>query len=370
MKKNIFKLTLIIAVVILSIICLSILLLGCENDNKSHITTLFDRNDFLETVSLNSPQKIELEEALNPYYCYLVKDSLVILSNRDDVQKYKAGLYSLNSGKLIREFGHKGNGPKEFIDFTLDIRRNDADVFYVEDVIQNKYWICSLDSLVKNKEYQLKEFTYSRDVIRLCPMNDEYIGYNSWYTKENKYTNNVKKLQSYVMVSGPKGRIATGYDYFVANVTGGYVFTNPTKKNIWVADFFEGKIDIYNDSLQLIKILVGPDEFNHQYKLIEEDGFKYVYFAKGTSYRGYLCYTLTQDHVYLVYEGTNGTPYRMEDLKNVEIFKLDWNGNLLCNYQLNKHAIAISVDSGEKYLYACCLDSYDGDVEFLKYVLK
>ena len=97
---------------------------------------------------------------------------------------------------------------------------------------------------------------------------------------------------------------------------------------------------------------------------------KFVYFAKGTSYRGYLCYTYTKNHVYLVYEGTNGTPYRMDNLKHVEIFKLDWNGNLLCNYQLDKHAFAISVDVKEEYLYACCFDSYEGEIEFIKYELK
>jgi hypothetical protein len=168
------------------------------------------------------------------------------LTNRDNVQEYKAGIYSLASGKLIREFGHKGNGPKEFVSCSLDVRTNDSDIFYMEDVVQNKYWICSIDSLLENNDFQLKEFTYSRDVIRLCPIGNKYIGYNFWYIKEDEYTNNVPKLQEYEMVSGPKGRLGTGYDYFVANVTGGYVFTNPDNRDVWVADFYEGKIDIDN----------------------------------------------------------------------------------------------------------------------------
>ena len=356
------------------VICICPFFFACKNtltdNNNTHVAKSFNRNDFIRTVSLKSSQKIEISEALNPYYCYLVKDSLVLLTNRDNVQEYKAGIYSLASGKLIREFGHKGNGPKEFVSCSLDVRTNDSDIFYMEDVVQNKYWICSIDSLLENNDFQLKEFTYSRDVIRLCPIGNKYIGYNFWYIKEDEYTNNVPKLQEYEMISGPKGRLGTGYDYFVANVTGGYVFTNPDNRDVWVADFYEGKIDIYNDSLRLVKSLVGPDKFNHQYKLIEDKGCKFVYFAKGTSYRGYLCYTYTKNHVYLVYEGTNGTPYRMDNLKHVEIFKLDWNGNLLCNYQLDKHAFAISVDVKEEYLYACCFDSYEGEIEFIKYELK
>jgi hypothetical protein len=55
----------------------------------------------------------------------------------------------------------------------------------------------------------------------------------------------------------------------------------------------------------------------------------------------------------VVYEGLNKTDYAPEkQLFPVEVLKFDWNGNLLCDYQLPQYVYAISVDSKEEYLYA------------------
>ncbi|WP_455672075.1 BF3164 family lipoprotein [Phocaeicola sp.] len=350
----------------------SLLILACSctsNQSDNTKTILFNRNDFPETIHLSSPDTIDIADALDPQEFYLVKDSLVIISNRSAAQEYKAGLYLLN-GKLIKEIAPKGNGPKEFISCTLDIRDSNSDTFYIEDVIQNKYWECSIDSIIHSKDYLLNYFTYSRDVIRLCPLENEYIGFNFWYLNNNKYDNGVKALSKYERQNDARGRIGSGHSYFVANITGGYVFTNTTKEQFWVANFFEDKISIYNDSLELIKHIDGPDHFNHQFKEIEEEDYKYIFFEKGTSYRGYVAYTTTPNYVYLVYEGTNGTPYRTNNLKNVEVFKLDWEGNLISNYQLDKHIYTISIDSQDKYLYATSCNSYEGDIKFIRYKLK
>lgn len=348
------------------------LLSSCnKSSNENTYTTFFSREDFIQKDTLHFSEKINIKEVLNPFYIYLVKDSLALISYRDVVQPYKAGLYSLKSGKLIREIAPKGEGPQEFISCTLDVRDNNSDIFYIEDVVQNKYWICSIDSIISGAPYLLQSFTYSRDAIRLCPLEQEkeYIGYNFWYLNNEEYNNQVTLLNKYKMEKGPKGRLASGHEYFVANVTGGYVFANNNHTRFWVSDFFTDNIHIFNDSLQLIKCLNGPDHIKPEYKEIQEEQ-KYIFFQKGTSYRAYLAYTLTPQHIYLAYEGTNGTPYKTTDLKPIEVFKLDWDGNLLACYQLDKHAFTISVDSQENFLYACCYNSYEGEIEFLKYKLK
>lgn len=343
---------------------------SCIKNGKDDNNIYFSRSDFPIKKELKSGEKIELQDALNPKYCYLIRDSLFLISNRDDVNKSYGGLYSLKTGNLIREFASKGQGPKEFISCTLDVRSGDSDIFYLEDVIQNKYWICSIDSIINGSNYLLRSFTYSRDVIRLCPIENEYVGYNFWYLDNDKINNKVNPINKYTMTDNPKGRLGTGHEYFVANVTGGYVFTNKKCNRYLIANFFTDKIEFYNDSLKLIKRMIGPDFMNPEYKKISRDGVNYVFFEKGTSYRAYLAYTITDEHIYLAYEGTNGTPYKTSNLKNVEIFKIDWDGNLLCNYILDKHAFSISVDEKEEYIYACCYDSYDGEIELLKYSMQ
>lgn len=346
-----------------------IALFGCtQREDISSIQT-FTREDFKEMKVLKAEERIKLEAALNPLYCYVLRDSLVLVGNRGDAQLYKAGLYSLKSQTLIRELAPKGEGPEEFLSCSLDVRDCHSDIFYLEDVIQNKYWECSIDSILSGGDYLLRSFTYSRDVIRLCPLNNEYVGYNFWHLDGNKYNKGIPTLAKYPMTYDAKGRLGSGYDYFVANVTGGYVFSDHTQKHFYVPHFFSDNINIYNDSLRLVKQLKGPDFIMPQYETIERE-HNYVLFKKGTSYRGYLAYTLTPKHIYLVYEGTNGTPYKTNDLKPVEIFKLDWDGNLLADYQLDKHAIAISISQAEDTLYACCLNSYKGEVELWKYNMK
>ena len=92
------------------VICICPFFFACKNtltdNNNTHVAKSFNRNDFIRTVSLKSSQKIEISEALNPYYCYLVKDSLVLLTNRDNVQEYKAGIYS----PVLRNRDSDGDG--------------------------------------------------------------------------------------------------------------------------------------------------------------------------------------------------------------------------------------------------------------------
>ena len=95
---------------------------------------------------------------------------MVLIENADDSQRYKAGLYQLKTGKLIREFAPKGEGSNEFVSCQLDVRSNLSSVFYADDFMQNKYWECSLDSLIQEGGYLMDYFIYSREVIRLCPL--------------------------------------------------------------------------------------------------------------------------------------------------------------------------------------------------------
>lgn len=319
-------------------------------------------------ISLSQPDTIAIEDALDPLDIFLVKDSLILVSNRNASSAYKAGLYSLNNNKLIKEIAPKGNGPKEFISCTLDIRDANSDIFYIEDVIQNKYWKCSIDSILSEADYLLENFRYSKDVIRLCPLEKDYIGYNFWYINNEQYNNKLPQLRKYSKSTNSIARTNdANYTYFVANVTGGYVFTNKSKSCIWVTDFFDDRIYIYSDSLKLTKCISGPDGITPDFMSVNKDNYNYIVFEKGKTYRGYLAYTTTDKHIYLVYEGTNGTPYQTTDLPPVEVFKFDWEGNLLSTYQLDKYIYTISVDSSEKYLYGTSCNSYEGEIVFIRY---
>ena len=153
---------------LLSVILCCVSCIVTEQKTDSGIN--FTREDFPVSVSLSNPDTLTINDALNPLDFYLVRDSMVLIENADDSQRYKAGLYQLKTGKLIREFAPKGEGPNEFVSCQLDVRSNLSSVFYADDFMQNKYWECNLDSLIQEGGYLMDYFIYSRDVIRLCPL--------------------------------------------------------------------------------------------------------------------------------------------------------------------------------------------------------
>lgn len=73
-------------------------------------------------------------------------------------------------------------------------------------------------------------------------------------------------------------------------------------------------------------------------------------------------------YIYIIYEGNEN--FNPDALSPVEVFKLDFDGNLLCNYKLDRHISTVSVDSEEKYLYGTSRSSITGEGTLVRYNLK
>lgn len=73
-------------------ICMLLILLFitmlCCNDTSPVIcknTIVFNRNDFREQICLSNPDTI-ITEALNPLFYHIIRDSMILISNKDDSQ--------------------------------------------------------------------------------------------------------------------------------------------------------------------------------------------------------------------------------------------------------------------------------------------
>ena len=75
-----------------------------------------------------------------------------------------------------------------------------------------------------------------------------------------------------------------------------------------------------------------------------------------------------RDSLYLVYVGSDHS--EEGHLPPVEIFKLDFDGNLLCRYQADQYLYSISIDKDEKYLYAMGRASAQEEARLWKYELE
>ena len=74
------------------------------------------------------------------------------------------------------------------------------DSFYVQDIVQNKYWVCSVESLKNNKPCVLSSFNYSKDVISVCPLDSTYVGLDFWYIDIPEYNNGIESPLTFFLV--------------------------------------------------------------------------------------------------------------------------------------------------------------------------
>lgn len=347
-------------------------LLSCQEQKQTdHLIIDLSRDSFPEKYTLSNPDTIQITEALNPNFYYLIRDSLVLISNADDAQDYKCGLYSL-TGKLLTELAPKGSGPTEFVSVSILPPSLDSNLFQIEDVVQHKLWTFNLDSLLKYKTtYKAESMTLPSGIVNYCFLNpDTLIGYNFGHIDDKNYTNHTQALDFYPLHEYKTNKLKQKYDYFVANVTGGLLFTTNQNNNIWCADLNKDEIDLYDDSLKIKKRLVGPDHYKMQYAEVPEGESRTLIFKRSQYFEAYRCFTVTNKHVYLLYSGINNVRYDPENLPAVEVLKFDYDGNPLAIYKLDRYMYTISVDSDENYLYGTACKSYMDQPDFVRYSLN
>lgn len=60
-------------------------LLSCQEQKQTdHLIIDLSRDSFPEKYTLSNPDTIQITDALNPNFYYLICDSLVLISNADD----------------------------------------------------------------------------------------------------------------------------------------------------------------------------------------------------------------------------------------------------------------------------------------------
>ena len=352
----------------ISLVFMSACLASCTMQHKESFDAKYGHEDFKETKALKGAC-IKLPSSLSPREMYVVRDSFVLATNNNPGQKYKVALFSMNDWRCINEFARIGHAKGEYIDCGATLHGDGQSMFYLTDAVQNYCAVCSIDSLMNGGSCAMETFNYSRGVIDFYPLTGQrYVGFDMWHLSSGKYANEGTHAVDLYDVHSSTPKRQNKYKNFVANVTGGTIFENPNNHDIWVAYRYDNRIEIYDSQLQLKKAICGPSDSQTKYVGKEERGATEV-LQSSNSYTS--CFgrcAVTKNHVYLIYENQNNTK-RTEVPRPVEVLKFDWNGNPISNYQLDKFAYTISVDSKEQNLYATCCDSYTGDIQFVKYAL-
>lgn len=342
-----------------------------KGGNELNGNVEFSRENFKETKELLNPEEITIDDLLYPASFRVMDDSVLVVCNQP-MCEYLLELYSLNTLKPIKRLITKGNGPGEMLSAALGLNTNRNVPFYIQDSNTSQCYIVDMKSLYGNSTFTpLNKFKYSSEILNttdICLLGDErYVAYHMWFLDDKSFST-VDSPLAYYAYNDNSNKGYNDFPYFVASVNGARLFVNPKTKHVWSVDLHRDVINVYNDSLKQIASIKGPDNLKPSYtKLPINAPVAFVGFENGKSYASYVDYYLTDKHAYLVYQGTS--QFNPNDLSPVEIFKLDFDGNFLCNYKVDRYVYSISVDNKEEYLYCASRVSMAEPPVILKYKL-
>ncbi|MEA5005414.1 MAG: BF3164 family lipoprotein [Rikenellaceae bacterium] len=356
-------------------VCLIIVLSSCtQNNGEKYIH--FTRADFKTTVNLSTPETIILSDIKYAKAYHVMKDSILLISNSGK-SPYFIEIFSLNTRERILKLALKGNGPGEFLSCDIYVPSNDQTFFYIRD--QRKIYTIDLDSTLEHKKlYVTNSFRYNPEIhpySEVCfPDSISYFGYNKWYINDSTFSNHVPAVKRYSILKSDNTNSDESEDYnkfLVWAVNNAHLIMNPKNKQLWLASAHQDIIQIFNDSLELLKTLHGPDNFNVKYELIKSNNspISYVNFMQDNEFRSYGGCDQKDDYLYIIYKGVNRKFSTKQELQSSEIFKIGWNGELLCNYKMDRNINTISITSDNRYMYCTCRDSTDSDIYLVKYKL-
>lgn len=342
-------------------------LVSCVSEPHDR-TCAFSHEDFRETKELQA-QILQLDSVYNFSKVYCVGDSFLLANNNDPAQKCKVQLYSLDGKKRLAGFAQLGHSKSEVVSNDIHYIHSGSDTFYVEDAVQGRYWVCSLDSLKNDKSCVSRSFNYSKDVISVYPLDSTYIGLDFWYAGVPAYDNGIgSPLASYSYQDEVAKHRSRKHDCFVANVAGGVVFRNPGNGDVWVAYSHDNTISIYGKDMVLRQELKGPCAPERKFRTLEVKGKQYVFFERKCYVDCYYDVACTDKYVYLLYRNVNAEPLPRKP-KPVEVLQFTWNGDPVARYRLDRYAYSISVDSDGRTLYATCVDPTTSEPQFVKFAL-
>lgn len=345
-----------------------ILFQGCIRtirDDQRNV--FFTRRDFRATEFLKA-DTIFFSKPLNPLSYLILKDTLILVTNLSHPDHYLE-IYNLKTQEILCTAAKKGRGPGEFLSCNVYYNNNE-DRFFVHDVVAKSWGSFHIDSLISFKDsylpvkYILPDFV--KEVAELDPL--YFVGYNIWFLDNKKYNNLTDKL--IIWQKGIKPFVNEDKKekfYEVMNVTGAYLLVSPDKDKIGLAYFYNDKIEFYDNKLNLIKVLEGPDNIKPE---LEETNERKVIFKDGKYYRAFFPFYSTDESFFIIYLGINGLKGDDNFRKPVEIFQISWEGDLIKRYQLDNYIFNLSLDSKQENIYGTHWKKFGETPLLLKYRIK
>jgi hypothetical protein len=368
----------------LNLLGLLLILASCADDKLAVFpeSSVFS-DEKTKHTHLMDGKHIELEPITNIYRFEIV-DSLLICSGTAVDNQLKMHIYNINSGKRIVSFASEGRGPEEFLRvdafYVSRIRRE----IHIVDNNQQQITCYSIDSLLTNNlsaPSQKISFSESAFTPEFMIDTNNFLCEVAMPYKSSDVIINVKypSFEKSSAVGYPplekfdSINLARHYQ----GVFGRNVSYNDESRKIVVAYSTTDLLEIYDEDLNRLARIHGPDRFFPTYQvtgtpiLSPQVSFKgktlndvgvmglSVRPVRGIARFGYRSVTTTTNGVYAVYSGDifPENPDSIPSMKTIYFF--DYQGKAKRKYTVESGNVSvIRVDENKGILYA----SYTGDL--------
>lgn len=290
-------------------------------------------------------------------------------------------VYDTRTMQRVSRFLHAGNGPYEILSmntYAVD------DTLYVMDYQKGNLFTIPLDRAAEGLQADrwIKEMPFKFRTMKVVTYKGQMLSLNPFWFEDKSI--NVSNGEAKLFYSDGD-IIPYGDDkIFSGNCFQGHLLTNPDKGTVVYIENSYPLVEFYNDSLRLVRSVIGPDDIKPKYL---NDG-SYLFLAEyyGSVYVSACC---DDSYIYLRYdddispeplittEMVNGVPTMStwskkytEEAKDMLILVLDWEGDLQGSYRLEglKDCSAIS-SGGDGLIYASVKDKNTDQLSILRYKL-
>ena len=325
------------------------ILTACDSSQKKEGLTVYMDNEVLNNSDTIGIDSVRLpQEFIYAQSFFVYRDSILIVQNKKAEDVYFLEFYNLYSQEKITELFRYGNGPQEMLAAKININN---DLLIVDDYVKKEVSFIPIDSILKDKRYMSTIQGYYVDARSVVPYFDEKILVDNpnYFSDPNLKieTENEPRFLLYTSKEFQNLRIKQG-KYYTRNVSSGTIIPNYVRDRILYFNYHLSEIEVYNTQLTLEKHLLGPNQLDANYTVIDNE----LIFKKVIPY-SYWQYCCDGNYIYIIYVG---------ELWNVEtsnsqqlhehILKFDWDGNLIQAYKVPCFINNISMGKENEYLYA------------------
>ena len=347
------------------IILLTLLNSCADNVNIFNKHTLYLTDDNMPSLQQLNLEKINLlEEERIALSIKVYNDSVLIINKSYSSDSFLLSLVNLKNHSLIGEYYKRGNGPNELLRIAAINYQNRLTVY---DITKNQISFFYLDSALSNRQFYRPNIQSmeGRDFGKFDLLTDTtLIFYNPWHLKN--CGNVANEYAPELLISGLDGDfkyIPPENAAFVANEAQAYIVSNIDKNRVFIAYNSIPQFTFLNTNLDTIKVIHGPDIIkrkNYKYKNINGE----IYNSIKNSYSSSI-YT-DDNNIFVSNKRISGLIMKdfVEFTKTLnnnrpELFRFDWEGNLIARYQLPSRFSSISFSETTNTLYITVRDEND-----------